>query len=543
MQSVTATRRRPTSFENLKGQDFVAKTLRSAMEKQAVANAYLFYGPRGCGKTSAARLLAKALNCEATGKVNPCPCGKCASCLAISKSSSVDVLEIDGASNTSVNDVRRIKEEILFPPNTSRYKIYIIDEVHMLSSSAFNALLKTIEEPPPFVVFIFATTELHKLPVTIKSRCQKYAFRLVDVKTIKSLLEEAARELGIDAEEEALYFIAREGKGSVRDAYTLFDQIAAFSKEKITYEKIKTELNLLDNEDLQSLFSECAQNNTKNALLKLEEIFGKGIDVSVFVRDSCKFFRNLLFLKNGVEDEEILEENPASYGEIVRNAWNGEQLEVALSMFLDAYREIRYTLSAKSEIELVISRLSWLTSYVSSREIKEMLNNSTSSNSSSLPYSKAENAPVSFSSSAYSGDLNEDDEAENEEPEEEKEDAKINVVAKNGQETAGEVPLFSALKKPAAKKYAASESETPKESPKSFPKPESKAPETEPIAKETDSSTPQTIPASEVGENAKIETKKEKTDGKNKCPIEVQILCDAFNGTFSVLPKNNEEEQ
>ena len=174
---VTATRRRPQTFEDLVGHEVVVATLNNAIDTGKIAHAYLFSGPRGCGKTSSARILAKALNCEKGP--NATPCGVCNTCREIARGSNLDVIEIDGASNTSVNDVRQIKDEVLFPPNSSRYKIYIIDEVHMLSTSAFNALLKTIEEPPPYVIFIFATTELHKVPATIKSRCQQFNFRLV----------------------------------------------------------------------------------------------------------------------------------------------------------------------------------------------------------------------------------------------------------------------------------------------------------------------------------------------------------------------------
>jgi len=199
---ITAARKRPQNFEEFKGQEFVSATLEASLANGRIAHAYLFSGPRGCGKTSAARILAKALNCEQGPTAKPC--GKCRSCLEIARGSSLDVIEIDGASNTSVDNVRQIKDEVLFPPNGGRYKVYIIDEVHMLSNSAFNALLKTIEEPPPYIVFIFATTELHKVPATIKSRCQQFAFRLFKIEMIQSLLSQAAAETGVGAEDEAL---------------------------------------------------------------------------------------------------------------------------------------------------------------------------------------------------------------------------------------------------------------------------------------------------------------------------------------------------
>ena len=210
---VTATRRRPQRFEDLVGQEFVAATLKNAIQGGTIAHAYLFSGPRGCGKTSSARILAKALNCK--NGPTATPCGECEACREITAGSSLDVIEIDGASNTSVNDVRQIKDEVLFPPSRCRYKVYIIDEVHMLSTSAFNALLKTIEEPPPYVVFIFATTELQKVPATIKSRCQQFNFRLVPIEQVKEQLAAAAAELGIKAEDEALYWIAREATAGI----------------------------------------------------------------------------------------------------------------------------------------------------------------------------------------------------------------------------------------------------------------------------------------------------------------------------------------
>ena len=245
---VTATRKRPKSFETLIGQEFVVSTLENALKEGKIAHAYLFSGPRGVGKTSSARLLAKALNCEKG--ISAHPCGVCNNCISIAEGRSVDVIEIDGASNNGVDAVRAIKEEVTFPPQTSRYKIYIIDEVHMLSISAFNALLKTIEEPPEYVIFIFATTELQKVPQTIRSRCQQFHFQLISEENIVKCLKSAAEDIYIEADEDALYWIAKEGKGSMRDSYTLFDQVASFSEGHITLEKIREKLGGAESQSL-----------------------------------------------------------------------------------------------------------------------------------------------------------------------------------------------------------------------------------------------------------------------------------------------------
>lgn len=352
---VTATRRRPRTFDELIGQDFVVATLKSSIASGRIAHAYLFSGPRGVGKTSAARILAKALNCP--DGPNPNGCDDSAESEEITRGTALDVIEIDGASNTSVNDVRQIKDEVLFAPNSSRYKIYIIDEVHMLSNSAFNALLKTIEEPPPYIVFIFATTEIHKVPATIRSRCQQFNFRLIPMDDIKRLLATAAQELGVTAADEALAWIAKEATGSLRDAYTLFDQVVAFSDGKLSLDVIHTKLGLLGLDRLNALMTAVVDEDAAAAISVVDDALQAGVSVERFAIDMADYLRTLLLIKAGIEREAVLGMQPSLISADVRAAFDRQQLELANELVLQLYRDLRYSVNQRFDLELSVSRL------------------------------------------------------------------------------------------------------------------------------------------------------------------------------------------
>jgi DNA polymerase-3 subunit gamma/tau len=365
---VTATRRRPRTFDELAGQEFVVSTLKNSLNSRTIAHAYLFSGPRGCGKTSAARIMARSLNCREGPAANPC--GVCPNCREIAAGASLDVIEIDGASNTSVNDVRQIKDEVLFPPQSGRYKVYIIDEVHMLSTSAFNALLKTIEEPPPYIVFIFATTELHKVPATIKSRCQQFAFRLIPIETIKAILRDVCDEMKIEAEDEALFWMARESTGSLRDAFTLFDQVASFSAGRIRTELIREKLGLVGLERLNELAEACAEGDLRGSLELLDGILGSGVAVEQFIIDMAGYYRSLLLLKNSVVRESLLGYPADRFSSRALDRLDSPRLEQALELLLDCYRDIRYSVSPRFEVETLVSKLSWLKDWIPPAELR-----------------------------------------------------------------------------------------------------------------------------------------------------------------------------
>ena len=368
---VTAIRKRPHTFESLVGQEFVVSTLTNSLINRNFAHAYLFSGPHGVGKTSVARILAAALNCEHGPTAHPC-C-ECTSCKEIIAGNSLDVIEIDGASNTSVSDVRVIKDEILFPPNASRYKIYIIDEVHMLSNSAFNALLKTIEEPPEHVIFIFATTEIHKVPATIRSRCQQFNFRLIDTGVIKNLLKDRCLEKAIGFEEDALLWIAKEAAGSMRDAYMLFDQIVTFSDGTVSLRKIRENLGLIGFDRINELAALLAAGKEKEVLEAAASVLSAGVSIEQFICDMAEYFRGLLLVKNGIEKEALIGVRKDRYDAAVLETFSVSAIESALSILFSLYRDIRFSLNPRFELELALSRLSQLNRFLTKAEILEEL--------------------------------------------------------------------------------------------------------------------------------------------------------------------------
>ena len=365
---VTATRKRPRSFEQIVGQEFVVATLCGAIERQQIAHAFLFSGPRGVGKTSAARVLARALNCAAGPTASPCD--ECNQCKEISAGSSLDVIEIDGASNTGVDDVRAIKDEVLFPPASARYKVYIIDEVHMLSTSAFNALLKTVEEPPPYVVFIFATTEIHKVPATIRSRCQQFTFRLFSTDEIRDRLAEVATELHLEADEEALIWVAKEADGSLRDAYTTFDQIASFAGDRrISIDAIRDTIGALSMDELNQVGTLIGSDAPAAMLALADEIVERGVSVERFVIALADYLRSLLLLRHGVTRPGILGYPEASFSAEARARLSVSQLELAGEMLLEVHRNLKQSVSPRFELELLLSRLARVTGMVTPDEL------------------------------------------------------------------------------------------------------------------------------------------------------------------------------
>ena len=297
---------RPARFEDVRGQEHIVRTLKNQIISDRVGHAYLFCGTRGTGKTTIAKIMARAVNCE--HPVDGSPCNECAVCRSILEGRSVNVAEIDAASNNGVDNIREIREEVAYRPTQGRYKVYIIDEVHMLSTGAFNALLKTLEEPPSYVIFILATTEANKIPVTILSRCQRYDFRRITIDTIAARLSELMEKEGVDVEEKAIRYVAKAGDGSMRDALSLLDQcIAFYLGQKLTYDKVLEVLGTVDTEIFSQMLRTILAGDVTGSIRTLETLLNRGKELGQFVTDFTWYLRNLLLVKSADETEELLD--------------------------------------------------------------------------------------------------------------------------------------------------------------------------------------------------------------------------------------------
>ncbi len=297
---------RPNEFEDVKGQEHIVTTLRNQIQADRIGHAYLFCGTRGTGKTTIAKLFARAVNCE--NPVNGSPCNECPTCRAILEGRSMNVVEIDAASNNGVENIREIRDEVNYSPTEGRFRVYIIDEVHMLSQGAYNALLKTLEEPPSYVIFILATTEVHKIPVTVLSRCQRYDFRRISIETIADRLREIAHKEGLQAEDRALQYIARVADGSMRDALSLMDRcIAFFMDGRITYDKVIDTLGAVDTAVYGEMFELVLKKDITGLMKKVEEIVFLGRELTNFVNEFTWYLRNLMLLMSSEEMEDVID--------------------------------------------------------------------------------------------------------------------------------------------------------------------------------------------------------------------------------------------
>ncbi|MDR1522714.1 MAG: DNA polymerase III subunit gamma/tau [Endomicrobium sp.] len=304
---VLARKFRPQTFDDVIGQEHILQTLKNAISQDRIAHAYLFSGPRGCGKTTMARILAKALNCK--NRTFTEPCGECQNCIEISKSSSVDVLEIDGASNNGIDEIRTLRENVKFASANSKYKIYIIDEAHQITTQAFNALLKTLEEPPEHVVFILATTEQHKIPVTILSRCQKYRFKLIPPEQMIKSIKTIAQKENFQIDDDALNIVTTASGGSMRDALSLLDQAISSCSGKITGEYIRDLLGLLPKDIIASVTESIAKGQVQSILKAVKEIIEQGYNILQFARDLRNHLRQVMIYSINTEVSEISSED------------------------------------------------------------------------------------------------------------------------------------------------------------------------------------------------------------------------------------------
>ena len=349
---------RPQEFADVKGQDHIVTTLKNQIKADRIGHAYLFCGTRGTGKTTIAKIFAKAVNCEQP--VDGSPCGECPTCRAIASGASMNVIEIDAASNNGVDNIRQIREEVEYRPTEGKYKVYIIDEVHMLSIGAFNALLKTLEEPPSYVIFILATTEAHKIPITILSRCQRYDFRRISIDTIAARLNELMEMEHVTVEEKAIRYVAKAGDGSMRDALSLLDQcIAFYLGQELTYDRVLNTLGAVDTEVFSRLLRRILDKDITGAIGTLGDMVVEGRDLGQFVTDFTWYLRNLMLVQSSDDMEDVLDissENLALLKEEAQMV-DADILMRYIRIFSELGSQIKYAAQKRILIEIALVKL------------------------------------------------------------------------------------------------------------------------------------------------------------------------------------------
>ncbi len=349
---------RPDEFEDVKGQDAIVKTLKNQIRAGRIGHAYLFCGTRGTGKTTVAKIFAKAVNCEHA--VDGSPCGECAVCKAIAAGVSMNVIEIDAASNNGVDNIREIREEVAYRPTEGRYKVYIIDEVHMLSIGAFNALLKTLEEPPEYVIFILATTEAHKIPVTILSRCQRYDFKRISIETISARLRELIDKEQWDVEDKAVRYIAKMADGSMRDSLSLLDQCASFYiGERLTYDYVLEVLGAVDTEVFSRLLRELIAMDVHRVIETVDELVMQGRELSQLAADFTWYLRNLLLVRGSDHMEDILDVSTENLAQLKEEAQmiDSDTLIRYIRIFSELTNQLKYSTQKRVLLEVTLIKL------------------------------------------------------------------------------------------------------------------------------------------------------------------------------------------
>lgn len=349
---------RPVSFEDVKGQDPIVQTLKNQITSERIGHAYLFCGTRGTGKTSIAKIFARAVNCE--HPVDGSPCNECHTCRSIQSGSSMNVVEIDAASNNGVENIRDIREQVQYPPTEGRYRVYIIDEVHMLSIGAFNALLKTLEEPPSYVIFILATTEVHKIPITILSRCQRYDFKRISLETIADRLRELTQAEQIQVEDKALLYVAKAADGSLRDALSLLDQCVAFHYGRVlTYDNALEVLGAVDSSVFSQMFGAIVEGRTRDCICSLEEIVIQGRELGQFVTDFIWYMRNLLLIRSADDAEGLVDMSEENLKQLRSDAGkaDGTTLMRYIRIFSELSNQLRYASQKRVLVEVALIKL------------------------------------------------------------------------------------------------------------------------------------------------------------------------------------------